>query len=157
VLSGPYLYGANLNYGDENMAKDTFEELFATDEKKATNGVPIPMGYNANEEEITFFIAEINNPKHTAAQRQYSKLLEASRRNEKRYEAVLAKVVAKGILLKWEGVLDEDGNEVESNLKNREKYLVKYPKLFQAVMDQSMNQDNFRPDSEDAEKDTEKN
>lgn len=140
------------------MAKSTFEEFFGTDEEKSKTGVPIPMGFNAKDEEVTFWIAEINNPKHTAAQRKYSKLLESSRRNEKRYEAVLAKVVAKGILLKWEGVLDENGEVVEDNFENRAKYLTKYPKLFQAVMEQSMNQDNYRPeDSVDAAKDTEKN
>ena len=141
------------------MAKDTFEELFATDEKKATDGVQIPMGYNAKEEEIIFWIAEINNKKHAAAQRQYSKLLEASRRNEKRYDAALAKVVAKGILLDWKGVIDSEGNEIESTFENRCKYLVKYPKLFQAVMEQAMNQDNFRPaeDAKAGEEDTEKN
>jgi len=140
------------------MTKDTFEELFATDEKKATDGVEIPMGYNAKEEEIIFWIAEINNKKHAAAQRQYAKLLEASRRNEKRYDAALAKVVAKGILVKWKGIIDKDGNEIESTFENRCKYLVKYPKLFQAVMEQSMNQDNFRPEGAvEAEKETEKN
>ena len=140
------------------MTKSTFEEFFGTDEEKSKTGVPIPMGFNAKDEEVVFWIAEVNNPKHTAAHRQYSKLLEASRRNEKRHDAVLAKVVAKGILLKWEGVLDEDKNPVEDTIENRTKYLIKYPKLFQAVLEQAMNQDNYRPeDSEDAQKDTEKN
>lgn len=141
------------------MQKSTFEEFFGTDEKKSKEGVPIPMGYNAKEEEVTFWIAEINNPKHTAAQRANSKLLESSRRNTKRHDAVLAKVVAMGILLKWEGVLDENKKEVEDTIENRTKYLIKYPKLFQSVMEQSMNQDNYMPEDgdENAAGDTEKN
>jgi hypothetical protein len=122
VLSGPFFTGLTLN-GEKIMAKDTFEELFATDEKKAKNGVPIPMGFNAKDEEITFWIAEINNPKHTAAQRKFSKMLEVTRKNEKRHTAILAKVVAEGILIRWEGVLDADKKQVKSTFENKVKYL----------------------------------
>jgi hypothetical protein len=143
------------------MSKSTLESFFGTDEKKSKTGVRIPMGYNVNDEEVAFWIAEVNNPKHTAAQRANSRLMESSRKNTKRYDAVLAKVVAQGILLKWEGVLDEDKKEVKDTIENRTKYLIKYPKLFQAVMEQSMNQDNYAPEDEEteqnAQEDTEKN
>ena len=145
------------------MSKSTLESFFGTDEKKSKTGVRIPMGYNANDEEVAFWIAEINNPKHTAAQRANSRLLESSRRNTKRHDAVLAKVVAMGILLKWEGVLDKEKKEVKDTIDNKTKYLTKYPKLFQAVMEQSMNQDNYMPEEDDGDadqspqEDTEKN
>lgn len=143
------------------MAKNTFDTLFGSDKKKAAEGVPISMGYNQNDEEVTVWVAEVNNPKHLAAQRKNAKMLEATRRNQKRHDAVLAKVVAEGILIKWEGMLDSNKKPIESSLQNKTKMLVKYPKFFQAVMGESMNEDNFAlPEDmgeKEAAKDTEKN
>jgi hypothetical protein len=147
--------------------KSSFDELFSSDPIKATDGVPIPIGYNSKDEEIIFWIAEVNNKKHVAAQRKYLKMLETTRRNTKRNTAVLAKVLAEGILVKWKGILDENGEPIESTNDNKAKYLAKYDKLFQAVMEQSMNTDNYMLDddeddgevtySQEAQKDTEKN
>jgi hypothetical protein len=157
----PIFHGVNLNNGDIAMTKSTFDDLFGSDETKSKDGVPIPMGYNAKDEEVIFWIAAVNNPKHTAAQRGHSKMLEATRRNSKRHDAVLAKVVATGILLKWQGVLDENGEVFEDTVKNKTKQLIKYPRLFQAVMEESMNEDNYMLEDDmtevEAAKDSEKN
>ncbi len=144
------------------MAKNTFDDLFGSDKKKAAEGVAVPVGYNEKEEEVILWIAEVNNPRHLAAQRKHQKMLEATRRNTKRHDAVLAKVVAEGILIKWQGMLDRKLNPIEPTTDNKAKMLVKYPKLFQAVMSESMNEDNFAiaddlPSAKEAEQDTEKN
>jgi hypothetical protein len=139
------------------MSKNTLDSLFGTNKKKANQGVRIVVGYNDKEEEVAFWIAKVNNPKHQAAQRKYAKMLETTRNTPKRHEAVLAKVIAEGILLKWEGVY-ENGKPMEPTADNKAKMLVKHDDLFQEVMTQSMDKSNFMVEDdmtdEEGEKDT---
>lgn len=139
--------------------QDTFIDLFKTDDNLAENGVKVPVGYNSKGKEVIFTVAEAGNPKHEAVQRRYAKALESTRRNPDRHRAVLCKVVAESILLDWEGVLDEDGNERECTLENRIEALITYKKLFYAVMDAAADEGNFKlqPDElspEEVEEDT---
>jgi hypothetical protein len=146
------------------MALSTLDNLFGSDEKKANEGVPIEMGYNSKGEEVIFWIAEINSKKHTAAQRKYEKALAKTRKSEKMRQKVLCKVVAEGILLKWQGMLDSDGKPIEDSIENKARLLDEYPKLFNAVMEEAMNDDNYAIEDDskvmtdkEADQDTEKN
>lgn len=139
------------------MAKNTLDSLFATDKKLAHHGKRVVVGYNENDEEVALWIAKVNNPKHQAAIRKYAKMLETTRNDEKRHNKVLAKVIAEGILVKWEGVL-EDGKPLEPTAGNKAALLEKHEDLFTEVMDQSMNKRNFMSENENAAlQDTEKN
>lgn len=124
---------------------NTFEDLFTTDENLSENGVWIPMGQNAKGEDVVCLIAEAGNRKHEACQRRYAKQLENTRRNPERHRAILCKVVAESILLDWKGAIDEEGNPIESTLKNRIRMLTKYKKFFFAVMEVSGDESHYRP------------
>jgi hypothetical protein len=142
--------------------QDTFIDLFKTDDDLAKNGVKIEVGYNSQNKPVILTVAEAGNPKHEAVQRRYAKALENTRRNPDRHRAVLCKVVAESILLDWDGVLDEDGNERECTLENRIEALITYKKLFYAVMDAAADEGNFKlqPDElspEEVEEDTKGN
>jgi len=122
----------------------TFDDLFVSDKDKANNGVPITVGYNSNDKPVIFWIAEAGSSSHENAQRRYSKELEVSRRNSKHMKRLLAMIIAKGILIKWEGVLDKNGNEVVSTLENKVKALLEHKKLYLRVLEEANDPENYR-------------
>jgi len=128
-----------------NKKESSFDELFTT----KLDIAPLFMGYNSKEEEIIFYVKETGNKKHESSQRKYSKLLEKSRRNQTRYRAVMAKIVAESILDSWKGVLDKDGNEIESTLENKIDALIKYKRLFFDVLDFASDVANFQDQDDD--------
>jgi len=142
---------------------------FATFDEEFTSPLdiaPLYFGYNAKDEELTFMVRETGSPEHEKIQRKYSKALEKSRRNRKRYRSIMAKIVAESILVDWKGVLDENGDEVPCTLENRIEALTKYKKLFVEVIDFASEVTNFQADEDedevdddtlDHEEDTEKN
>ena len=144
--------------------KDTFVDLFKTDDDLAKNGVEVPVGFNSKGKEVILIVAEAGNPKHEAVQRRYAKQLESTRRNPERHRAVLCKIVAESVLLDWKGILDEDGNERECTLESRVEALITYKKLFYAVMEAAADEGNFKAEEavedetpEEVEKDTKGN
>ena len=103
----------------------TFEEIYAVDENLATEGVAIEWGFNAKDQPIRLIISESGNENHQKARRKYEKALESSRRNRKRYELVMAKIVAEGILVGWENLLDTAGKIVPPTIDNKVESLSK--------------------------------
>lgn len=124
------------------MEISTFEEIYKSDFDTAEMYV----GENKLGNEIVFTVAEIGNETHEKVQRKYSKQIERSRKNPKRYQAVMAEVLAKSILIDWKGVLDSNDAEVEASFENKKQALIKYKKLFQDVVDFSTDPNNFRDD-----------
>lgn len=143
---------------------DTLSALFESDTDKAVKGVPIVVGYNSREEEVVFWIAEAGNVNHIKAQRKYAKQLEVSRKNAKQTEKLMKRIIAESILIRWKGVLDKDGNEIEPTLENKLDALLKYRPLYLRILEESNDHDNYSlVGSEhslsvsEATKDTEKN
>ena len=139
------------------MSLNSFDSLFKSDDEKAKNGVPIPMGMNAKNENITIWVAEAGNPNHEKCQRKYSKQLEHTRKNRKAHDEVIAKIVAESILVKWEGFLDDNGAPIEPTVENKTKMLRDYKKFMTAVLEAAGDYDNYSIVDPDAEKETEKN
>lgn len=138
---------------------NTLDNLFKSDDKKSVQGVPIVVGTNHKNEDVTFFIAEIGNPNHEKVQRRYSKQLERYRKNENLQQQIIAKIVAESILIDWEGVIDEDGEPISATLDNKITALTKYRKLFIEVMKEADDPANFVDVNAEMspEEDTEKN
>lgn len=134
----------------------SLDELYKVDEDKSKDGVPITVGMNQKNQPITMIVAEAGSPLHRKVQRKYDKALESSRRNSQRRRLVLAKIVAESLLKNWSGVLDSDGNEVPYTIESGIEALMKYEKLNIEIMEAATDQENFRPDDDEAEE-TEKN
>jgi len=140
------------------MTLSTFDSLFKSDDEKSKNGVPIEYGFNSKNEKVILYIAEAGNPNHEKAQRKYAKALENSRKNKDLYNEIICKIVAESILLRWEGVLDGDGEPIESTYENKFDALKRLRKLFLAVLDSASDTSNFSiEDAAAAEAETEKN
>jgi hypothetical protein len=135
----------------------TLEDIYEVDEEKAIDGVWIEWGMNAKDEPIRLLIGEVNNKKHQKARRRYEKALETSRKNKKRYEFIMAKVLAEGLLFDWEGILDSNGKAVPASMDAKVAALVKYEPLFFDVLKTADSPELFRADEPDAEDDTEGN
>lgn len=138
------------------MTKSTFDELFLSDKDKSENGVERMIGVNAKDEDVVLIIAEAGSERHSKAQRKYSKQLELTRKRPKAREKVQAQIIAESILVGWRGVLDENKNEIEPTVENKIEFLMKYNKLFYAVLDVANDSENYRAISiDDDEEDTE--
>jgi len=136
----------------------TFDDMYQVDEELSTEGVPIEWGFNAKDQPIKLFIAEAGNKNHQKARRKYEKALERSRKNKSRYELIMAKIVAEGVLVNWENILDSNGKTVPATIENKVAALDKYERLFIDVLEIANNPENFRPvDADDAEEETEGN
>lgn len=57
---------------------------------------------------------------------------------------LLIEVFAESVVLGWEGVCDEDGNEIEFNKENCVKLLTELPDLFNDLQEQASNYKLFR-------------
>ena len=134
---------------------NTFDELFTSDPDKAVNGIPVPVGINQNNEKVIFWIAEAGNEKHEKVQRKYSEDLELARNNDVLYREILVKIVAESLLVKWSGVLDDNGEELAPTLENKIAALTQYRKLYHKVMDIATSETKFKAgDSQRAKADT---
>lgn len=132
--------------------KSTFDNLYRFDGDKAVNGIPFPVGTNAKNEEVIFFIAKAGNPDHERAQRKRSKQLELTRSKKARAK-IMCEIVAEGILKNWTGVLDKDGGIVEPTLENKASALDKYDQLFTDVMSIASNSMLYLDDNDDDDND----
>ena len=139
--------------------KNTFDTLFTSDPDKSENGTPITFGVNAKGDPVIFYIAEAGCENHEKVQRKYAKQLERSRHLPARREEIISKIIAESLLIKWEGVLDEKGKEVEPTYENKLEALRKYKRLYNEIMTIALDHENFIEEDENpnAEEDTEKN
>jgi hypothetical protein len=135
------------------MDFDTLNELYATDEDKALNGVKIEIGVNKKDNPISVTVAESGNQRHQKVQRKYSKALEFSRRNTKKHDLVWAKITAESILMDWSGMIDKDGNEQPATIENKIKALAGSDKFFSTILEIANTPENFRPDDTDSDSD----
>jgi hypothetical protein len=138
--------------------KSTFEQLYTTNE----DGVNVPMGINANGDEIIFKLRESGCKQHEKVQRKYQKSLSLARKNPDKEHEILCRIVAEAIIVDWKGVLNEKGKPIACTFDEKFENLKKYKKLFYEVLSQSSNEENFNeidPEytSDTAAKDTEKN
>lgn len=145
------------------MPVSTFDEIYATDPEKSEKGVPITIGINARDKPVILFVAEAGSERHVKVQRKHEKALARARNNKTLYNRISARIIAEAILVNWEGVLDENGNEAPCTLDNRHKALMDHKRLLLTVLEASQDPENYRPDideemTDDEEAaDTEKN
>lgn len=135
----------------------SFEEIYEVDEEKSTEGIWHEWGFNKLKKPMRLLIAEAGNPTHQKARRKYEKALENSRRNRNKFEFIMAKVVAEGVLLGWEGILDSKDKEAPPTLENRVAALSQYDRLFIDVLEVANNPENYRSEDPEAVEDSEGN
>ena len=140
----------------------TFDELFMSNQDKATNGIEVPVGLNQKGDKVIFWIAEAGNENHEKIQQKYSQDLELARHNEDLYREIMIKIIAESILISWSGVIDDKGKAIESTVENKIESLTKYKKLYHRVMDIATDESKFRDkrvkvSTVTAKKDSEKN
>jgi hypothetical protein len=134
--------------------KSSFENLFGSDIDVAE----VWMGVNSKEEDIFFYLREMNCEIHEKCYRKYSRALERTRNNEKSHNKVLCQILSESIIVDWKGVLDDNGKRVKPTPENKVDNLVKWKKLMMAVMDASSTEANFRADVDaGSEQDTKEN
>ena len=138
--------------------KSSFDQLYKTNPEKSITGVPFTVGVNKNNDPIVLYIAESNNERHEKAHLKKSKALERTRFNKAANHKIWAEIVADTILIKWEGVLDANGEPIEPTLENKTTMLVEYKSLFVDVLSFANDRNNFIDAEEaDGEDETEKN
>lgn len=135
----------------------TLDDIYEVDEEKSIKGVWMEWGINNNGDPIRLLIGEVNNPKHQKSRRRYEKALETSRKNRKRYEYIMAKVIAEGVLFDWEGIIDSDGKPVPCSLEAKVAALTKYEALFFDVLKTADSPELYRADDPDSDDGTEGN
>ena len=137
----------------------TFDEIYGNDETRNADGVPIRVGLNRKNEEVIMIVAEIGNPKHLDAMREYERALESSRRNQNKRRKINATIIAKGILIDWKGVIDKNGKAVPATLENKIDALMQSSRLLGDIVDAAGDPANFTGsiDAADQEEETAKN
>jgi hypothetical protein len=140
---------------------DALDSIYKTDPEKSAGGIPIEVGTNKKGEPIIMWVSEANhatNEKFAQLVRKYERAMELSRRNPARRKALWIKIVADSILMKWEGVLDQDDKDVPATLENKIQALTKYDELMADILGTANDRNNFLPDdAAGIEADTEKN
>jgi len=122
----------------------TFDELFMSNQDKATNGIEVPVGLNQKGDKVIFHIAEAGNENHEKIQQKYSEELELTRHNDNLYQEVIIKIIAESILVSWSGVIDNKGKAIKPTVENKIESLTKYNKLYHKVMQIASDESKFR-------------
>lgn len=123
---------------------------FKTDNTLERNGIVLEYGNNADGNPISIRIARAGG-----ANSQYTRLMEARVKPYRRQiqnetiektmvEKILREVYAETIVLSWENVTDETGEELPFTVQNCIKLFEDLPDLFQDIQDQSQRAALFR-------------
>lgn len=123
---------------------------FKTDNTLERNGIVLEYGNNADGNPISIRIARAGG-----ANSQYTRLMEARVKPYRRQiqnetiektmvEKMLREVYAETIVLGWENVTDETGEELPFTVQNCIKLFEDLPDLFQDIQDQSQRAALFR-------------
>ncbi len=128
------------------MAKGIYE-LFTTDESLEKDGFVLEYG------EASFVIARAGgaNKKFQSLMerkmRPYRSAINAGTMDESTAEKLLAEAYADAVVLAWDGVTDQDGEELVFNRENVIKVLTDLPDLFRDIQEQSQRVANFTKES----------
>lgn len=121
-------------------------ELFSTDAKAENQGINLDFGDFA----IRIARAGGANKKYAKALvrilKPYRKAIATNTIAEKKQSELMAEVYAETVVLGWVNVKDRDGVEMEFNKENCIKLLVDLPVLFQQIMADAENFNNFKAD-----------
>jgi len=129
---------------------DTLDEIYSINDDLAVQGVRKEVGYNKKGDKVVMIIAATGTPKHNAAQRKRSDLLEQTRFNEAQHEKVIAEIIAESILLDWSGVIDEKGKPIPATFENKLEAILKYKRLMGMIMTTATDMSQFRSNVQDA-------
>ncbi|MEE8551507.1 MAG: hypothetical protein V3T08_09680 [Gemmatimonadota bacterium] len=118
-------------------------KLFATDHDLEQNGFSLEYG------DAKFIIARAGgaNKKFQSCierkLRPYRSAINSGTMDTKTAEKLLAESYAEAIILAWDGVTDEDGDELEFTKENVVKVLLDLPDLFADIQEQSQKVANY--------------
>ncbi len=128
------------------------KKIFATDKKKEQEGAWVDFG-----EGIRIKIARIGNPRYQEEFQRvsgpYKRQMRRGTMRDEVAEKLLTKVMAKTIVLDWEG-LEEDGKAVKYSAEKAERILTDYPDLRDEIADLAKDIASFRAEEDE---ETEKN
>ena len=125
---------------------------FATDKNVERDGVVLSYGKNSKNKDINIRIARAGG-----ANIRYAKLLEAAIKPYRRQlqnetmdngvaEDITMRVYAQSVVLGWEGVEDENGNNMEFTVENCMKLFKDLPDLWADIQSQATRAALFRQD-----------
>ncbi len=125
---------------------------FATDKNVERDGVVLSYGKNSKNKDINIRIARAGG-----ANIRYTKLLEAAIKPYRRQlqnetmdngvaEDITMRVYAQSVVLGWEGVEDEKGNDMEFTVENCMKLFKDLPDLWADIQSQATRAALFRQD-----------
>ena len=125
---------------------------FATDKNVERDGVVLSYGKNSKNKDINIRIARAGG-----ANIRYAKLLEAAIKPYRRQlqnetmdngvaEDITMRVYAQSVVLGWEGVEDENGNDMEFTVENCMKLFKDLPDLWADIQSQATRAALFRQD-----------
>ena len=125
---------------------------FATDKNVERDGVVLSYGKNSKNKDINIRIARAGG-----ANIRYTKLLEAAIKPYRRQlqneimdngvaEDIARRVYAQSVVLGWEGVEDENGNDMEFTVENCMKLFKDLPDLWADIQSQATRAALFRQD-----------
>jgi hypothetical protein len=122
---------------------------FAVDEKKTIEGVWHEIGDNAS-----VLIARAGNDKYRkdlrAMMKPYKRRLEREDPGmDKIAEGLLNKCMARHILLDWQGVEDDDGNEIPYSTEQALDNFEKYPEFRDLISDLSNDTEAYKVQEEE--------
>lgn len=125
---------------------------FATDKNVERDGVVLSYGKNSKNKDINIRIARAGG-----ANIRYTKLLEAAIKPYRRQlqnetmdngvaEDITMRVYAQSVVLGWEGVEDENGNDMKFTVENCMKLFKDLPDLWADIQSQATRAALFRQD-----------
>lgn len=117
---------------------------FGTDLKKETEGVPF---YLDPQNEAYILVARYTNRNKDFSRENAEIVKSTVGASEEEKEAQLTTSFAKHLVKGWKGVLDENGDEIPFTLENADRLLQDLPELFEALLNFSLNRNNYGIDS----------
>lgn len=121
-------------------------ELFSTDAKAENQGITLDFGDFA----IRIARAGGANKKYAKALmrilKPYRKAISTNTIAEKKQNELMAEVYAETVILDWVNVKDRDGNAMDFTKENVIKLLTDLPVLFQQIIADAENFNNFKSD-----------
>lgn len=136
----------------ENVKKNSLFNRFKMDEKKEEQGVWVNFGEGLKVK-VRRFKSKASQDARKELEKPFTAELRRGPLDEKIAEDLLLRQMAKAIIVDWEGVTDEEGNELECTFETKLDVLKALPEFRDEIVSIAIDRDSFKAAlDEEAEK-----
>jgi len=125
------------------MTKSALHARFKTDTKLEEQGVWVDFG-----EGLRVRVRRFKSRVVQDASKKFNKtevgVIRKGGMGEEAATDILVRIIAEAVIVEWQGVTDENGNELEATFDNKYATLKELPEFRDALFEQSVSMDNFK-------------